>query len=84
MKTRMGPAKANTATAHKLSCIFYRMLRYGKEYIDPGVQYYEQKYRNRLLKNLKRRAPLLGYELIESQGTNCGSFLEETVVSTRS
>jgi transposase len=67
MKTRMGPAKANTATARKLSCIFYRMLRYGKEYVDPGVQYYEQKYRNRVLKNLKRRARLLGYELIEIQ-----------------
>jgi hypothetical protein len=67
MKTRMGPAKANTATARKLACIFYRMLRYGKEYVDPGVQYYEQKYRNRVLKNLKRRARLLGYELIESQ-----------------
>jgi transposase len=67
MKFRMGPAKANTATAHKLACIFYRMLKYGKEYVDPGVQYYEQKYRNRVLKNLKRRARLLGYELIESQ-----------------
>ena len=67
MKIRLGPAKANTATARKLSCIFYRMLRYGKEYVDPGMQYYEQKYRNRVLKNLKRRAQLLGYELIEIQ-----------------
>lgn len=67
MKIRMGPAKANTATARKLACIFYRTLKYGKEYVDPGVQYYEKKYRNRVLKNLKRRARLLGYELIENQ-----------------
>jgi transposase len=46
MKSRLEPAKANTATAHKLACILYRMLRYGKEYVDPGMQYYEEKYRN--------------------------------------
>jgi transposase len=67
MKFRMGPAKANTATAHKLACIFYRMLRYGKEYVDPAAEYYEQKYRNRVVKNLQRRARLLGYELTQSQ-----------------
>jgi transposase len=67
MKFRIGPAKACTATARKLACIFYRMLRYGKEYVDPGVDYYEQRYRNRVLTNLRRRARLFGYELIESQ-----------------
>jgi transposase len=66
MKSRLGPAKACTATARKLACIFYRMLKYGKEYVDPGVEYYEQRYRNRVVTNLKRRAQLLGYELIES------------------
>jgi transposase len=67
MKSRMGPAKACTATARKLSRIFYRMLRYGKEYVDPGIEYYEQRYRHRAITNLKRRARLFGYELIKSQ-----------------
>jgi transposase len=67
MKSRLGPAKACTATARKLACIFYRMLKYGKQSVDPGMDYYEQKYRHRVLNNLKRRARLLGYELIESQ-----------------
>ena len=54
MKSRMGPAKACTATARKLACIFYCMLKYGKEYVDPGVDYYKQRYRNRVVTNLKR------------------------------
>ena len=37
------------------------------EYVDPGVKYYERKYRERVLKSLKRKARLLGYELVEKQ-----------------
>jgi transposase len=66
MKNRLGPSKANTATAHKLACIIYRTLKYGNQYVDPGIAYYEQKYRQRVLNNLKRRARLLGYELIQN------------------
>ena len=33
-------------------------------YIDPGMDYYEQKYQERLLKNLTRNANKLGFELI--------------------
>jgi len=65
MKIRLGPSKAITATAHKLARIFYRMLRYGTDYVDPGLHYYEQKYRQKVLNNLKKRARLLGYELIQ-------------------
>ena len=66
MKNRLGPSKAITATAHKLARIFYRMLKYGTDYVDLGLEYYEQKYRQRVLKNLKTRARLLGYELIQN------------------
>ncbi len=66
IKSRLGPAKANTALAHKLSRILYRMLRYGTDYVDPGLQYYEQKYQQRVLNNLKKRARLLGYVLIQN------------------
>jgi len=36
MKTRLGPAKAITATAHKLARLVYSMLRHGHQYVDPG------------------------------------------------
>lgn len=68
MRSRHGPAKANTATAHKLACIFYRMLKFGHEYVDPGVDYYEKKYRDSCITNLKRSARKLGLTIIESTG----------------
>ncbi len=43
------------------------MLKYGNEYVDPGTNYYEQRYQNRILKNLKRKARELGYDLVLKQ-----------------
>lgn len=62
-KAQLGPAKAITATAHKLARIIYNMLQKGTEYKDMGQDYYEQRYKNRVLQNLKRRAKQFGYEL---------------------
>lgn len=62
-KSQLGPAKAITATAHKIARILYNMLKNGTEYKDIGQDYYEQRYKNRLYENLKRRAKQLGFEL---------------------
>ena len=59
-----GPAKAVTATAHRLARIVYHMLKYREAYVDPGAGYYEQRHRDRALRNLKRRAANLGMELV--------------------
>jgi len=64
MKARLGAPKAITATAHKLAKIVYNMLRYGKEYVDAGAEYYERQYRRRVLKNLQRRAAQFEFCLI--------------------
>ena len=37
LKARLGPAKAITATAHKLARIVYLLLKYGHHYTDPGA-----------------------------------------------
>lgn len=65
LRSRLGAPKAITATAHKLARIIYSLLKYQKEYDDPGEDYYEQKYKERVLKNLKKRASQLGFELVE-------------------
>ncbi|MDE9637117.1 hypothetical protein L2W95_26985, partial [Citrobacter freundii] len=52
-----------TATARKLAILFYNALKYGQKYVDPGADYYEERYRNRVLDGLKRRAKSLGYSL---------------------
>lgn len=64
MKARHGPAKATTATAHKLARIVYFMLKNRTAYCDPGVTYYEQQYRHRTIRNLKRKAATLGLQLV--------------------
>jgi transposase len=64
IKARLGAEKAVTATAHKLAKLFYQLLKYGKNYIEKGQNYYEEKYRQRTVKNLQKRAKQLGFDLI--------------------
>lgn len=64
----VGKAKAVTATARKLAVLFYRALRYGMAYVDPGVSAYEARYRERVVQQLKRRAKSLGFTLVEKAG----------------
>jgi transposase len=63
LSARAGKAKAITATARKIAVLFYNMLRHGMSYADPGATYYEERYRQRVLGNLQRRAKSLGYVL---------------------
>jgi transposase len=65
LSSRVGKAKAVTATARKLAALFYNTLRYGIDYQDRGADEYEQRYRSRALRNLRRRAQELGYEMVE-------------------
>lgn len=59
-----GAPKAITATADKIARIFYHLWTRGGSYVDPGVDYYEQRYRERMVNNLHKKAQLLGFELI--------------------
>lgn len=60
LSARVGKAKAVTATARKLAVFVYNLLKYGKAYKDPGAAYYEERYRDRAIRNLTRRAEALG------------------------
>ena len=64
MKSRIGAPKAITAAAHKIAKIVYNMLKYGRGYVDRGADYYEKAYRERVLRNLARRASQLNMCLI--------------------
>jgi transposase len=66
LASRIGKAKAVTATARKLGVLFYNSLRFGMRYVDPGQASYEERYRTRVLANLTRRAKQLGYTLVKS------------------
>jgi transposase len=53
-----------TATAHKLACLVYRMLKYGKEYVRQSIEEYQETIRKQMERSLQRKAAALGYELI--------------------
>src|SRR5271169_3822418 len=63
LSARAGKSKAVTATARKIATLFYNALRHGMDYIDPGASYYETRYRERVVKNLHRRAKAFGFIL---------------------
>lgn len=65
LKKRLGAPKAITATARKMACIFYSILKYGQEYVEKGMEYYETRYKDRTVKNLIKRANEFGYILVK-------------------
>lgn len=69
LAARVGKAKAVTATARKIAVLFYNALRFGLTYVDPGVDYYEARYRDRVLRSLQRRAGQMGFTLVETATT---------------
>lgn len=67
MCARMDRPKAVTAAAHKLARLIYAMLTKGEEYTDRGQDYFEERYRQRVLHNLAQRAKAMGMQLVPSQ-----------------
>ena len=63
---RLGAPKAITATAHKIARLFYTLWTKKESYVDQGAEYYEARYKERVIKNLKQRAKSLGLELVEA------------------
>jgi len=70
IRARHGGPKAITATAHKIARIFYTMLKYRRAYCDPGADHYERTYRERVIRNLQRKAAQHGFSLKPQQSTS--------------
>lgn len=65
--SRMDKPKAVTAAAHKLARLIYSMLTKGEEYTDQGQDYFEERYRQRVLRQLSIRAEKLGLKLVATE-----------------
>lgn len=63
MKNKIGAPKAITATARKLACLFYRLLKYGQDYVELGIEAYEKQYKEAMVINLQKHAARLGFEV---------------------
>ena len=64
-KAQLGAPKAITATAHKIARIFYTMMKTRTEYKDLGADYYQHRYKERMLRNLKRKAKAFGLTIVD-------------------
>jgi hypothetical protein len=67
LSSRIGKAKANTATARKLAILVYRSLKGEIVYKDPGAATYDARHRETALRRLRRQAAVLGFELVNGQ-----------------
>ena len=56
---------AITATARELACLIYTLVTRGEEYVERGIDTYEQRRINRTVSNLGQRAKRLGYRLVK-------------------
>jgi transposase len=63
IRSRIGGLGAVKATAHKLACLVYRMLKYGQEYVVQSMEEYEAKMNANMLKVLQRKAAAMGFRL---------------------
>jgi hypothetical protein len=66
-KAHMGGPKANTATARKLACVIYHMLKYREEFVPLDVVVYEANAAEHRLRRLRREAEKLGLELVKKE-----------------
>ncbi len=64
MRVRMGPAQANTATAHKRARIFYRLWKEPTAYDLLQLEQHEQQRTQRTLHYLRKKTRSLGFDLV--------------------
>jgi transposase len=74
LRARLGAPKAITAMAHMLARLVYRMLRYGEQYVDKGINYYEEKYREHEIRSIQKKAKDLGFVVTLSPAPHRLSF----------
>ena len=66
LRIKLGAPVAIKAMAAKLARLVYRMLRYGMQFIDRGAQFYDAQHRKLQIDYLKRKAAILGFQIIEA------------------
>jgi transposase len=67
LRARLGAPKAIVAMAHHLARLVYRMLRYGQNYVEKGIEHYEQNFRLQRIKWLTKEAQSLNLQFVPTQ-----------------
>jgi transposase len=64
VQARAGGRTAVIATARKIACRVYRLLKYGEKYVRQEMAAYEAQFRIKTTKGLAKKAAALGYKLV--------------------
>lgn len=65
VRAKRGPGIAVKAVARKLAELYYRAMTQGMDYVEQGVQAYENQYKEKRFRYLKKQASALGFALVE-------------------
>jgi transposase len=77
MCAKIDKLKAITAAAHNLARLIYAMITKGEEDVGQGQAYCEERYRQRVEINLRRKAEMLRMRLVPMEAV--GNTLCESV-----
>ena len=72
LPSRLGAPKAITAMAHTLARLVYRMLKYGQEYVDKGMAFYQQRYQQQQIQWMQHKAKDLGLVIAITTAPSAG------------
>jgi transposase len=64
LKRKLGAPKAIIAMANHLAKMIYRMIKFGCDYVDVGMEVYEAKFRAQHIRWLTKKAKELGLKLV--------------------
>jgi transposase len=63
-QAQLGAPRATTATALKLACLIYHLLKYKQPYQEPDPVIYQLRLKKSILTKVQRQAIALGYTLL--------------------
>jgi len=66
---RNGSSVAVFAIARRLAVLVYRMLRWGQDYVDEGLEAYEARHEEKRIKGISKAAKAMGYVLVPCNAT---------------
>jgi transposase len=66
-QVHLGAPKAITATARKLACVIYHLMKYQEDYVPLDVVVYELKAKDHRMRRLRREAEEMGFEMVAIQ-----------------
>jgi transposase len=67
MRARLGPAGANTATARKLACLIYHLIKFQEHHLEIDQVIQLERFRQHRITRLKKQAKELGLEVVARQ-----------------